>query len=66
MSEKMLLSVNEACDALGLSRSVVYELLRKEELASLCIGRRTLIPRDALISFIDRQRSEADTGQEGT
>ena len=47
-----LLSVVEAGRELGISRSLVYELLAAGTLRSAKIGRRRLIPREALEAFI--------------
>ena len=47
-----LLSVIETARELGISRSVVYELLASGALRSAKIGRRRLIPREAVEEFI--------------
>jgi excisionase family DNA binding protein len=47
-----LLSVVEAGRELGISRSLVYELLASGALRSAKIGRRRFIPREALEAFI--------------
>ena len=49
----LLLSVAEAAKALGVSRGSLYELVNAGEVKSIQIGRRRLIPRTALIEFID-------------
>jgi excisionase family DNA binding protein len=47
-----MLSVQEAAGALGISRSLVYELLSSGALRSTKIGRRRLVPREALEAFV--------------
>jgi excisionase family DNA binding protein len=47
-----LLSVIETARELGISRSLVYELLTSGALRSAKIGRRRLIPREAVEEFI--------------
>jgi excisionase family DNA binding protein len=47
-----LLSVVEAARELGIGRSLLYELLAAGALRSAKIGRRRLIPRDAIDEFI--------------
>jgi excisionase family DNA binding protein len=47
-----LLSVIETARELGISRSLVYELLAAGALRSAKIGRRRLIPRKAVEEFI--------------
>lgn len=41
---KMAYSIDEFCDALGLSRSTVKRLISAEKVRSVKIGRRVLIP----------------------
>jgi excisionase family DNA binding protein len=48
-----LYSVKGAAERLGLSRSVVYELIRSGELAHVSVGRRKLISRAAMTAFIE-------------
>ncbi len=49
---RQLLTVEEASYELGgISRSKTYELLRSGDLKSVQIGRRRLIPKDALIDY---------------
>ena len=54
---KMLLSVSEATASLGLGRTMVWDLVNKGKLKSLRIGRRRLIPRDALQAFLESERA---------
>jgi len=58
--EKLLMRPEEAADALGVSRSVVYELMRQGParggLESLKLGRSRRLPRQAVVEFIERQR----------
>jgi excisionase family DNA binding protein len=52
--DPILLSVPDACQVIGISRSVLYELIAAGELTTRKIGRKTLIPRDDLTSFVAR------------
>lgn len=45
---ELAMSVAEAARALGVSRDAVYELVRRGEMPHLRIGRRVIIPRQAL------------------
>ena len=48
-----LLSIPEACEALGgLGRSKVYDLIGRGELRSIVIGRRRMVPAEAVAEFI--------------
>ena len=49
----VLYRVNEAAEALRLSRSLVYELIRSGRLRSVKAGRRRLIPVAALTEYVD-------------
>lgn len=48
VEERLTLTVEEAAGLLGISRNLAYELVAKNELPSLRLGRRVLIPRQAL------------------
>ena len=56
--DKLLLRPEECAAALGIGRSKVYQLLLSGQIESLTIGRRRLIPRDALEVFVERQRRD--------
>mgnify|MGYP001807801167 CR=1 FL=1 len=47
-----LVSVSDTCTRLGISRSTLYELIAKGDIAVLKIGSRTLIGEDELARFI--------------
>jgi excisionase family DNA binding protein len=51
---KLLLTVPEAAKALGVGRSLVYELLITGKLASVKIGRARRVPVSALELFVSR------------
>ena len=55
---KLLLSVEEAADLLGISRSTMYDLLRTRAIASVRIGRCRRISLDALRQYVDRLPAE--------
>jgi excisionase family DNA binding protein len=54
--DRLLLRPEEAARVLSLSRSTLYELLARGELASIKVGAARRIPVDALHAWIDRQR----------
>jgi excisionase family DNA binding protein len=59
---KQLLTVEEASDELGgISRSKTYELIRSGDLRSVQIGRRRLIPKDAVIDFVQQLTNRGNT-----
>ncbi|MEM8923795.1 MAG: helix-turn-helix domain-containing protein [Actinomycetota bacterium] len=49
---KLAYSVEEAAEALGISRRSIYELLRSGQLGSVKIGARRLIRRTDLDVFL--------------
>ena len=52
--EALLLPIPDACRALGIGRSKLYELISAGDLSVRKIGRKTLIPREDLTSFASR------------
>ncbi|MCD8087105.1 MAG: helix-turn-helix domain-containing protein [Oscillospiraceae bacterium] len=52
---KLLLGVNEAAEALGISRSKLYELIHAEAFPTMSIGGRRLIPVSGLERWIEDQ-----------
>jgi excisionase family DNA binding protein len=52
--EKILLSVEEASEVLGVGKSTVYDLIRMRLLRSVQIGRSRRIPVDACRELVDR------------
>lgn len=57
----VLLTVPEACAALRISRWTFYELVRRQQLQTLRIGTRRLVPGSAIDELIDRLRAEASS-----
>ena len=50
----LLLSVEQAASAIGLSRTVFYDRMLRGQIASVKEGRRRLIPRSALEAYVSR------------
>lgn len=59
---RLLLTVEEAADRLGVGRSTMYGLLRDGEVESVQIGRLRRVPADALPDFLARLRSGRSSG----
>lgn len=51
-------SVEEAADLIGIGRTVMFQLVIAGEIDSFKIGRRRLIPWDAIDSYIARLRAQ--------
>ncbi len=56
-SPRLLLTIEQAAQRLGVGRSTMYGLLVDGEIESINIGRLRRIPPDALTEYIDRQRT---------
>ena len=52
--EKPLLTIEEACQFLGLSRSTVYRLIADGELRLIKVYNRSLIARRDLDGYVER------------
>lgn len=59
MSEKLLLTIAEAAALLSLSRATLYELLRKNELRPVRIGRAARSSRAELERYVARLEEAA-------
>lgn len=49
-----VLTVMEAASVLRVGRTTMYRLIREHEIESVKIGRKILIPRKYLLSFIEK------------
>lgn len=54
---RLLLTPEQAAQALGIGRSFVYELLRSGQLESVRIGTCRRVPEAALHDFVEQLRS---------
>lgn len=50
--DRLLVSVPEAAKALGVSRTVLYDLISSGDLTTVRIGRRRLVPVATLMDFV--------------
>src|SRR3954463_4499907 len=57
--DRLLLTPEEAAEALGVSRSRVYDLMRKRELVSIRLGRARRVPVVALRRFVEQLTEDA-------
>lgn len=51
--ERLAYSVSEAVAATGIGRTTLYGLINSGQLASHTIGRRRIIPADALLELVN-------------
>jgi excisionase family DNA binding protein len=52
LSGRLVVSVREAASLLGISKDLAYELVRREELPSLRLGRRVVVPTRRLLELV--------------
>lgn len=57
VTERILLTVREAADRLGIGRSTAYELIARGRLETVHIGRACRVPVDAVDRFVEHLRT---------
>jgi excisionase family DNA binding protein len=50
--ERLVYTVAEVGELLGISRAFAYELVARGELPVICLGRRRLVPKVALLALV--------------
>jgi excisionase family DNA binding protein len=60
-SEPLVHTVQEAATALGVSRGLLYELIKAGEFPAIRLGRRLLVPHAAIVSLLDQQEANSVT-----
>ncbi|WP_410171864.1 helix-turn-helix domain-containing protein [Amycolatopsis heterodermiae] len=59
--QPLLLTVDEACRALRVSRWTVNQLIRTRKLTTIKIGSRRLVPATAIHTFVQSRTDEANS-----
>jgi excisionase family DNA binding protein len=54
---KLAYSIREACEASSLGRTTIYKYIAAGQIKTRRIGRRTIIPAEALSTFLNRDES---------
>ncbi len=57
--EKLVLTIQEAADVLGISKSYAYELSRQGVIPTLVLGKKRVIPKEKFIQWINNQGQES-------
>jgi excisionase family DNA binding protein len=60
MTEPLVLTVEEAARLLRIGRGSAYEAVRAGDIPSVRIGRRVLVPREALLSLLNANAPAAN------
>jgi excisionase family DNA binding protein len=55
LEAKLLLSVEEAAVLMSLGRSIVYDLVMRQQIASIKVGRMRRIPVSALHNYVQQR-----------
>ncbi|MGH8981577.1 MAG: helix-turn-helix domain-containing protein [Acidimicrobiales bacterium] len=55
--DRLVLTIAEAAEVLGISRAFAYELAARGEIPILRLGRRRLVPRKALLAMVGDEPS---------
>lgn len=62
VTPKLLLTVEEAADQLGIGRTLAYTLVKSGDIESVQIGRLRRVPPDSLDRFLARLRAAEQSG----
>lgn len=65
VSEKLLLTVTEAAELCGYSRSFLYEAINRGEIPAIRLGRTCRIPAAWLRRWIDEQTAAWEQARRG-
>ena len=64
-TEKLLLTVPEAAEALGVSRSHLYNLIQQGHLPTIRLGASVRVPRRWLEEFVEQQVKAWESSRNG-
>lgn len=53
-TERLTLTIEETARLLGIGRQLAYDRVKTGEIPVIKIGRRLLVPRSALVKFLER------------
>jgi excisionase family DNA binding protein len=51
--DSLVMSVEEAAALLGISRGLAYDLVRRQVVPSIRLGRRLVVPRRRLMAMVE-------------
>jgi excisionase family DNA binding protein len=64
VEDRLVFTVEEAAQLLGISRSFAYEAVQRGEIPSMRIGRRILVPKTALLRFLASDHEPPESERE--
>lgn len=56
--EKMVYSIQEVAELLGISKSYAYELVRKGTIPALELGKKRLIPKEKFTEWVNGRKDK--------
>ncbi|HVI57727.1 MAG TPA: helix-turn-helix domain-containing protein [Luteimonas sp.] len=56
---RLAYTIPDACEQIGVGRSMLYELIGAGEIRTVKIGARTLVPASELTDLLERKLKEA-------
>ncbi len=58
--ERLMLTVDEVAESLGIGKSAVYDLMRLRKLVSVKIGRSRRVPVEALRDYVTKATAASE------
>lgn len=58
--EKLVYSIQEVADLLGISKSYAYELVRRGVIPTLELGTKRVIPKERFIAWVNKNKDEKE------
>jgi excisionase family DNA binding protein len=62
--ERLTVTVTQAAVMLGISRTSAYERVRRDEIPTVRLGRRLLVPKARLLAMLDGDSADSATTEE--
>lgn len=56
--EKMVYSIQEVAELLGISRSYAYELVRNGTIPALVLGKKRLVPKEKFTEWVNGRKDK--------
>lgn len=55
--EKLVYSVQEVADMLGISKSYAYELIKHGDIPSILLGKKRVIPKERFVGWLNQKEN---------
>lgn len=64
-SERLLYTIAETAELMGMSRSHVYQAINRGEIPVIHVGRSARVPRAWLTAWVERETTKWEAASEG-